>query len=358
MMSRDVGVRSRRALSAPDPSSARMPPLPRARPPADLKTHSVGVPTYKRYHQHSQAFVRWAAARHGSLQAAFSSPARVGLDLDSYIQHLYDTNKPQSHASNALYGSLFFYPILRDHVTLAKRALNGWQRLEPFRQRPPMPWVIAQVIATRWMLQGHRDYAIALLLGFDCYFRVSELCGIRLSAITSSGTGNARFGGIALPQTKTGENQSVRFRDALIRALFLAFAALRRAAGATMVFPFTARQFRAKLADALASLGMADFRITPHSLRHGGTTRDYLLGLPVADIKLRGRWVSLESLQRYIQVCESLLIQQRVPSEVLRYAASLRLTDDAISPGLEVALRSALLYSSLPCTSASPHRRR
>ena len=75
------------------------------------------------------------------------------------------------------------------------------------------------------------------------------------------------------------------------------------------------------------------------------------------EIKLRGRWADLKSLQRYIQICESLLIQQQVPDEVLRFAASLRLTDDDVSPGLEVALRAALLRSpQLPPRAASATR--
>ena len=120
------------------------------------------------------------------------------------------------------------------------------------------------------------------------------------------------------------------------------------------------------LADALASLGMSHFRITPHSLRYGGgTTRStrattFLASplLPVEEIKLRGRWADLKSPQRYIQICESLLIQQQVPDEVLRFAASLRLTDDDVSPGLEVALRAALLRSpQLPPRAASRRQR-
>ena len=143
-----------------------------------------------------------------------------------------------------------------------------------------------------------------------------------------------------------------------MRTLFLEYVALRRAERATAVFPFSAQQFRTMLADALASLGMSHFRITPHSLRHGGTTRDFLLGFPADEIKLRGRWADLKSLQRYIQICESLLIQQQVPDEVLRFAASLRLTDDDVSPGLEVALRAALLRSpQIPPRAASRRQR-
>ena len=338
------GVRPRRAVSAPATLHGRadLHTGQRLREPANLKACSIAVPTYRLYQQHSRAFVAWATTRHGSMHAAFSSPARVGVDLDNYIQHLYDTNMPRSHATAALYGCLFFYPILSDHVALAKRALKGWGRVEPSVQRPPMPWVVAQVIAARWMLHGHRAYAVALLLGFDCYFRVSELCGIKLRHVTSAGTGKAKFGSIALPKTKTGENQGVRLRPNYVRTLFLEYVALRRAKGATDVFEFSAKQFRTMLANALASLGMSHVRITPHSLRHGGTTRDYNLGLPVEEIKLRGRWADLKSLQRYIQVCESLLIQQQVPAEVLNFAASLRLTDDDVSPGLEVALRAAL----------------
>ena len=38
---------------------------------------------------------------------------------------------PRSHATAAFYGGLVFYPVLHDHVALAKRALKGWGRIEP-----------------------------------------------------------------------------------------------------------------------------------------------------------------------------------------------------------------------------------
>ena len=41
---------------------------------------------------------------------------------------------------------------------------------------------------------------------------------------------------------------------------------------------------------------------TSHSLRHGRATRDFVLGVPIADIVLRGRW-------RYIQFGKALLVK-------------------------------------------------
>jgi hypothetical protein len=72
--------------------------------------------------------------------------------------------------------------------------------------------------------------------------------------------------------------------------------------------------FRKWLKATCHVLGVGSIGFTPHSLRHGGATADFLRGLAVADIQFRGRWKCFESLFRYLQQAESLSIQQRLPT--------------------------------------------
>ena len=85
------------------------------------------------------------------------------------------------------------------------------------------------------------------------------------------------------------------------------------ARGDKHLFSFTAGRFRKWLKATCQELGFGSIGFTPHSLRHGGATADFLRGLAVADIQFRGRWKCFESLCRYLQQAESLSIQQRLP---------------------------------------------
>lgn len=50
-----------------------------------------------------------------------------------------------------------------------------------------------------------------------------------------------------------------------------------------------------------------------HSLRHGGATRDYLNGMPIADVMVRGRWAAHKSAVHYIQSGRQLMMLQSIP---------------------------------------------
>jgi integrase len=111
-----------------------------------------------------------------------------------------------------VFGLSFFFPLCRDALAGPKRLLKGWDVLQPTQRRPPLPFSVVQLLAARWAAEGRRDLAIAALLGFECYFRPSELCGVLLSDITwdrSVRNDKIFIGAIALRQTKTGANMEV-----------------------------------------------------------------------------------------------------------------------------------------------------
>jgi len=79
------------------------------------------------------------------------------------------------------------------------------------------------------------------------------------------------------------------------------------------LFELSASQFRRFFKVALADLGLSPFYV-PHSLRHGGATHDYVLGLTLEESMVRGRWVSTKSARRYVQMGRSLLLSLEVPA--------------------------------------------
>ena len=67
----------------------------------------------------------------------------------------------------------------------------------------------------------------------------------------------------------------------------------------------------------------ADLRLSSdyvhHSLRHGGATRDYLEGMTIGDVMVRGRWAANKSAVHYIQQGRQLLMLHEIPSLVDRF---------------------------------------
>ena len=94
----------------PTPAAARAASAPRERNPmTDLRSASVGAACYERYHTHTTAFLSWLQANHGPPAPILLRLALLGGLLERYIQHLWGTRAPRSHATNAVFGLSFVF---------------------------------------------------------------------------------------------------------------------------------------------------------------------------------------------------------------------------------------------------------
>jgi integrase len=108
-------------------------------------------------------------------------------------------------------------------------------------------------------------------------------------------------------RVKTGHNQGVCFDSLALRAEWRALRA--SLAPGSKVFPFTADQFRHAWGRAKAATGL-DWVGPPHDLRHSGAARDILKELRTLEqVRRRGRWKMLSSVQRYTKTW--LLVRNR-----------------------------------------------
>ena len=330
-------------------------------PATDLRTASVGSPCFTRYHKHTTVFLQWLRRQHGPPAPFFLRLPLLSNRLEAYIQHLWGSNAPRSHASDTVFGLSFFFPLCRDALAGPKRLLKGWDVLEPTQRRPPLPFSVVQLLAARWAAEGRRDLAIAALLGFECYFRPSELCGVLLSDITwdrSVRNDKIFIGAIALRQTKTGANMEVLLRANHTTTLFREYLAVRtRQPGAhdkgARLFTFNADHVRTQLQRALTTMGLAHLHFTPHCLRHGGATRDRKLGLDMQEIQDRGRWVQLKSCQRYVQIWSSLAIQMQLPDHIAAFLLKLRLDANVTTDAFVALFTLAVTRGDLTTMSRS-----
>jgi integrase len=206
-------------------------------------------------------------------------------------------------------------PHLNGKLVFATKMARGWQRKKPAVPHPPISWELAVVMAYQMKRAGKPLYALATLLGFDCFLRNGEVVNLLRSdvadasdpRVATSYTGMA----LRLRDTKTGKNQWVTvLNPAVIKLLRERVKSLK--SPMDRLFPFSSDQFRDVFRATADNLGLSRTYVV-HSLRHGGATKAFLDGMPIAEIKKRGRWRADKSADHYIQSGPALLLQQSVP---------------------------------------------
>ncbi len=284
-----------------------------------LMGHALAPRTLDKYTQALNLFLAFCD-KHAARVASARDVDRL---LMHYIQHLYDTGRPFHLAACAVFGLQHHSPWLAQRLASAKLALKGWHRLRPSESHPPLTWELTCLLSAWMAMQGEHDAALAMLVGFDCYLRISEILGLKVQDVATARDPRlgAAYRGVMLrlAKTKTGNNQSVTVESADVAALLQAHIRGRRPRGS--VFSVSRSRFYTLMHSASRAFGLASHGYTPHSLRHGGATRHYLQGRPVADIQFRGRWSDAKSVRTYIQSGRALLLLQTVDSDVFEVAA-------------------------------------
>jgi Phage integrase family len=238
--------------------------------------------------------------------------------LTDYFHDLYEQNDGTGKglAACTFYGLCKYLPRCSDKLPSSHMSLKGWMKLQPGESYPPLTYDLAVLIACHMTMNGHFRYGVGVLLAFDCLLRVGELCNIRRCDVAD--VGDPRMGkeyagtSLRLPKTKTGANQWVTVEHPAVVTLIRLL--LSVTSGAALLFPFSSADFRSVFKATCSSLGLSS-KYVPHSLRHGGATRLHLLGRPIEDILLRGRWSSNKSARRYIQAGRAMLLTVAVSSQ-------------------------------------------
>jgi integrase len=279
--------------------------------------------TIKKYKKAVHAFLQWCKDN----QQHANNNEQLDDLLTQYFHELYELNegKGKGFASDTLYGIIKFLPRAKHQLLTAEQSLRGWMKSHPAVSYPPITWDLAVVLACQMTRHGYLRHAIGTLLAFDCFLRVGELCTLTKSDIADNG--DQRMGGeyrgmaLRLRQTKTGPNQWVQVEDEKVKTLVRML--LKLCLGADdKLFPFTTFAFRNVFKLVRDELGLCS-QYVPHSLRHGGATRWHLLGKPLEDILLRGRWSSIKSARRYVQSGRAMLLSVTVPDNISQVSAHL-----------------------------------
>ena len=188
-----------------------------------------------------------------------------------------------------------------------------------------MPRDLVYACATTAALAGDLAAAIAMLLSYDCWLRVSEVAALAADAVVDHrGVADPVGRGVSvfIARAKTGVRQAVAIESAEVAALLLAWKVATEQAGGARLFP-TPDKLRSALARALRALG-ADgpewetrgLQFVWHSFRHGGASRAHLAGRDLSAILIRGRWAVESSGRHYIQAGRQMLLSLALPRTV------------------------------------------
>lgn len=282
-----------------------------------LRDAALAPATLRTYNKHLNSFLSFIGC---SLRVLLlQSPDRIDALLAHFIDSSFEQRGSYEYACQALFGLIYRCPILRLQLGESRLRLRGWKRLKQHRSHPPITWELASLFAVVMAKWGYHAEAVATLLSFDCYLRVGELT--RLTYADVAQPRDIRFGAaytgmaLRLAVTKTGPNQSVTIEDPQVQSILFHYLNAYPFLDRERIFPFSPGAFRRLLRDVSVTLHLGHIPYVPHSLRHGGATRDYLRGRSIEQIMYRGRWVSMESARRYIQTSRALLILLEIPRD-------------------------------------------
>ena len=278
---------------------------------ANLLTSSLAPSTIVKYERHSSHFYDWLKV-HGHQPSTF---IELDLLLSSYLQQLYDRGSGKAAAASTVYGLNVSQPGITKHLPYSLKSLQGFQRLKPSKQHPPLPWPITCVIAVAMWRRGYLREGIVTLLAFDCYLRINEALALRredvaLGADVRLGAGRPDRLYLRLNATKTGPNKGVEVLNCDVKKLVLLVIDCIKPRA--LLFPFSDNHYR-RIFHLVCDDLKLDSDYVPHSLRHGGATYGFLCDMPLADILLRGRWESPRSGTHYIQSFRQVMMQRTIP---------------------------------------------
>ena len=218
-----------------------------------------------------------------------------------------------------------------NRLPLFLKAVRGWMRLAPGETRDPMPETLAAGIEAALIELGYKMEAFYVAVCFEGYLRGGEALPLLWRDVVPPAPKLAealKYWSVRVCSDKDGRPTKAGIFDDtvtydLVSHEFIGqvFAKLRKKhSGSDRIFPFSGAQLRARWLKALQLLNLEGLGFTPHSLRHGGATRDVQRKLRSSmDVLKRGRWKSSGMLDRYAKPGRLQAVLERVPGDTVAF---------------------------------------
>ena len=271
-----------------------------------LVLHGAQDDTMRRYIIRVIEFLKWAKLR----GARFDTATEIDMWLADYMEEaFYARSKPLDFGSSTFFGFLAFFPEYKMKLDRAHRAFHSWRALQVQNEGFAIPEEAVMLIVKHFEDHGHAEAALITETSMDVYFRTHEWSQLRAEDIYYDGNLVGLQLGVSArgERVKTGHDQGVVLDSPYLRDKF---AMIKKSKHASQpVFQISTDSFKKLWEKAKTDLKLS--WIGPeHGLRHAGAARDIELSVRTLEqVRRRGRWKSLESVQRYTKTW--LLIKAR-----------------------------------------------
>ena len=269
-----------------------------------LSSLRVSPKIIQRYVQCGWWFALWLL--HFQLPLAMT-PEQLDLQVQEYLEQLWDNNADQSVAANTISAVQHF---LRNSCKLkgSWKLLTQWRKAEPSCRAPPMSEAIAKAMAMSALLAGDVGFAISMLLGFYAYLRTGEIQTLCFRQLVFSTDGSQLV--LALGKCKSGKRKNqdefVTLDHQPTIAITIAF--VKNKPGNHLVCGVTPARWRQLFQHHLAGLHLGNVDLRPYSLRRGGATHAFSTTNSMSLVLERGRWAHTSTARIYVM--EGLAIVQ------------------------------------------------
>jgi integrase len=281
-----------------------------------LSRQRISVPSQRIYKRVLHHFLTWW--RRGRWDPP-SSLAEIDAIAEVYVEWLCSSGAPLYHATHLGAALCLYEPWLKGRLPRLQMAVSGLRRQRMVKSWLPIPLDLLQAAAIVLWRWGESQAAIALLLSFDCYLRISEVVGLQCSLLILPGDRVLGRQGsspsLTLLQAKTGRDQSVHITEPLVIFLLKRQRAKARAMRQSrLLYSLSERRLRFLFHKALYALGIPVGVYVFHSIRHGGSCYDFHFDiLSVSGVMERGRWTSLKTCRIYLTRGRSAMLDGSLP---------------------------------------------
>lgn len=293
-----------------------------------LQLHSIGKATRIGYSKALSSFLDWCISTHGHIPSDKRRKIhRIDKYVCQFIHAMYHENPGRGRRQlcvNLRCAIQIAIPESSNTLHMSARCLRGWEKLVPGDHTAPMPYGVCLLMIQYFLDHDYVQMALLLAMGFHGVHRISELLRVKVQDISFPKHRAAIHwpSGIHLRKTKRGRNQSSSLYDEFTWR-FLKIYIRSLPAKQSKLFRVTRIDLYNAFKKAFKDLGICHLGLVPYSWRAGGATHLSNLGVPAADIAVRGRWKRLETLQLYVQTGRALQLSQRIPSSLRKRANKL-----------------------------------
>ena len=282
-----------------------------------LQDNRIAITTTRRYVNAVSSFWFWLSGERRELAISYDDLDRQLVD---FLEYLWQEGEPRSTAADCLSGVQHFL-LCRRSFPAAWKILSVWSKLEMPARAPPLPWSVLKALVGYAMSKSNPTLAAAMLLAFHCFLRTGEMLSLLVGHIS---IGDDNRGVVVLPWTKMGQRrgaqETVTIECPLVGARVRM--ALAHRAPLEPLVSLSGPVFGRFFTQAMADLGLTDWKFRPYSLRRGGATHFYVGSRSLDNTLFRGRWASLAIGRLYITEGYAALGQMAIPANLQKHLDS------------------------------------